>query len=428
MKFNFSYIRIFVLCLMSLLSVNQLMAQFKLSAELRPRTEYRHGYKTLFTEDDKAAFFTSQRTRLNANYSFEKLKFALSLQDVRVWGDVTQMNNTDNQLMLHQAWAEYLFTKEFSMKIGRQQLIYDDARIFGNVDWLQQARSHDLVLFKFEKNFKLHLGLAYNQETEKVKGTDYNITGNYKNMQFVWFNKKTKSFGVSLLFLNNGLQNKSTDAVPVYKTAYNQTYGTRLTFDKNKISMFGATYYTSGEDINLRDLSAFYASLGASLKISDNWNTNIGWELLSGTSQKEVSQNVNYTNNSFTPFYGTNHKFNGYMDYFYVGNHNNSVGLKDLFAGISFKKKKFSADFTPHFFSAANDVLNPHVAGEIMPNYLGTEIDLTFGYKLADYAQISGGYSQMFGTETLKALKGGDNNTTNNWAWIMFSFTPEFLK
>ncbi len=172
--------------------------------------------------------------------------------------------------MLHQAWAEYLFTKEFSMKIGRQQLIYDDARIFGNVDWLQQARSHDLVLFKFEKNFKLHLGLAYNQETEKVKGTDYNITGNYKNMQFVWFNKKTKSFGVSLLFLNNGLQNKSTDAVPVYKTAYNQTYGTRLTFDKNKIPMFGATYYTSGEDINLRDLSAFYASLGASLKISDN--------------------------------------------------------------------------------------------------------------------------------------------------------------
>ncbi len=96
MIFKFSYIRIFALCLLSLLSVNQLMAQFKLSAELRPRTEYRHGYKTLFTEDDKAAFFTSQRNRLNANYSFEKLKFALSLQDVRVWGDVTQMNNTDN--------------------------------------------------------------------------------------------------------------------------------------------------------------------------------------------------------------------------------------------------------------------------------------------------------------------------------------------
>ncbi len=116
------------------------------------------------------------------------------------------------------------------------------------------------------------------------------------------------------------------------------------------------------------------------------------------------------------------------MDYFYVGNHLNSVGLNDLFAGIYFKKKKFSADFTPHFFSAANDVLNPLVAGEIMPNYLGGEIDLAFGYKLADYAQISGGYSKMFGTETLKALKGGDNETTNNWAWIMFSFTPEFLK
>jgi hypothetical protein len=420
--------RFLISCLMSVLSVNHLMAQFKLSAEYRPRTEYRHGYKSMFTDDDKAAFFISQRLRLNAGYSIDKLKLGFSVQDIRVWGDVPQQNATSNQLMLFQGWAEYLFTNQFSMKIGRQELNYDDARIFGNVDWAQQARVHDLILFKFEKNFKLHFGAAFNQESEKTKGTDYNVSGNYKTMQFIWFNKKINSLSLSLLFLNNGFQNKSTDAIPVYKTAFNQTYGTRLVFDKNAISLYGASYYTTGEDNMLRDLSAYYATLGLNYKVCDNWETGLGWELLSGTSQEEKKANVNYTNKSFNPFYGTNHKFNGYMDYFYVGNHLNSVGLNDFYCNITYKKNKFNTVLTPHLFSAANDVLNPTVPGAIMPKSLGTEIDLVAGYKLAENILVSGGYSQMFGTETLKALSGGDNEVTNNWGWLMITFNPELIK
>ena len=114
--------RVLTISFFGILSVSQLKAQFQLSGEFRPRTEYRHGYKSMFTEDDKAAFFTSQRTRINAAYSLDKLKLGLSLQDIRVWGDVPQQNNTSNQVMLSQGWAEYLFTKQFSMKIGRQEL------------------------------------------------------------------------------------------------------------------------------------------------------------------------------------------------------------------------------------------------------------------------------------------------------------------
>ena len=417
-----------ILCLIGALSVNHSMAQFKLSAEYRPRTEYRHGYKAMFTEDDKAAFFISQRMRLNAFYSLDKLKFGLSIQDVRVWGDVAQQSSTSNQLMLSQGWAEYMFTKQFSMKIGRQELKYDDERIFGNVDWLQQGRTHDLALFKYEKNFLFHVGIAFNQESEKTKGTDYNISGNYKTLQFAWFNKKINSLGLSLLFLNNGLQNKSSAATPVYETAFSQTFGTRLTYDKHAISWYGATYYTTGKDITLRDLSAYYASLGFNAKLNDKWLTGLGWELLSGTSQKEKKANANYTNNSFTPFYGTNHKFNGYMDYFYVGNHLNSVGLNDIFGNITYKKNKFNAAFVPHLFSAANEVLNPSVPGDLMAKYLGIEIDLVAGYKLAENIQLSCGYSQMFGTETLKVLTSGDPSVTNNWAWVMITFKPELIK
>lgn len=420
--------RLLAICFVSFLSFSQLMAQFKLSAEYRPRSEFRHGYKTLFTQDDQAAFFTSQRMRLNAAYSFDKLKFGLNIQDIRVWGDIAQQNNTSNQLMLSQGWAEYMVSNAFSVKIGRQELNYDDARIFGNADWVQQARSHDLILFKYEKSFKLHIGSAFNQESEKIKGTDYNISSNYKTMQFVWFNQKIKDLNLTLLFLNNGLQNKSVDAIPVYKTVFSQTVGTRLVMDKKAVLLSGALYYTVGQDVMLRRLSAYYASLGAGFKLGTTWRADLGWEFLSGTSQTEKKANANYTNTSFNPFYGTNHKFNGHMDYFFVGNHLNSVGLNDLYATFSYKKDKFNIGITPHIFSAASDVLNPAVAGETMKKALGTEIDLFAGYKLSEYAQISSGYSQMFGTQTLKVLQGGDNKSTNNWAWVMITFKPEFIK
>ena len=121
-------------------------AQFVLSGELRPRAEYRHGFKSPATTDMDAAGFISQRSRLNVGYTNEKMKFGMSLQDVRVWGDVPQLNLSDNSFSLHEAWGEYFFTPALSLKLGRQELVYDDSRMLGNVDWAQQGRSHDIEI------------------------------------------------------------------------------------------------------------------------------------------------------------------------------------------------------------------------------------------------------------------------------------------
>ena len=61
-----------------LLAFGCAIAQFNISAELRPRFEYRHGYKTLMPDDVKAASFVSPRTRLNTQYVHENLKLYLS--------------------------------------------------------------------------------------------------------------------------------------------------------------------------------------------------------------------------------------------------------------------------------------------------------------------------------------------------------------
>src|SRR3712207_1443464 len=81
-------------------------AQLSLTGQVRPRTEYRDGVGTLKPKTNSAAFFTSQRTRLTANFKTNRLILQAALQDVRVWGqDASTINNADGaRLGLHEGW------------------------------------------------------------------------------------------------------------------------------------------------------------------------------------------------------------------------------------------------------------------------------------------------------------------------------------
>ncbi len=50
---------------------------------------------------------------------------------------------------------------------------------------------------------------------------------------------------------------------------------------------------------------------------------------------------------------------------------------------------------------------------------LGTEIDVTLGYKTSKNTHFSVGYSKMFAPRSMEILKGGDKNENNSWAWVM---------
>ena len=124
-------------------------------------------------------------------------------------------------------------------------------------------------------------------------------------------------------------------------------------------------------------------------------------------------------NKAFTPFYGTNHKFNGFMDYFYVGNHANSVGLVDIYAKIKTKLgEKSSLTAFVHNFSANGEI------GDGVDKQLGTEIDLVYGHKLNKDVTIGAGYSQMLASEGLETLKSNATGNGNNWAWLMITIKP----
>ena len=196
--------------------------------------------------------------------------------------------------------------------------------------------------------------------------------------------------------------------------AYNQTLGSYLAFTENRVKATAALYYQTGA-IRSRNLSAWYAAAELNFGLSEKVAAGIGAEYLSGTDMDSPDTDLN----SFTPWFGTNHKFNGWMDYFYAGNHSNSVGLIDVFAQLSYKKEKFNATLKPHLFWSAANIIN--TTGDVEDMYLGTELDFSLGYQLIKEIGLSAGYSHMFAASSMEILKQGNAENTNNWAWVMLT-------
>jgi len=439
--------KLFTIILVAVAST--MYAQFTLDGEIRPRVEFDHGYKTPQAKETMFSLATSQRTRLGFGYKSDLFDVGIQVQDVRFWGEEKQLVVNDGaHTTIHQAWASIKFTELLSLKVGRQELVYDDSRILGNVGWAQQARSHDLALFKFEKKdaFKLHAGFAVNQVQ-----TDAYAVANYKSMQFLWFNK---SFGdaytLSVLALNNGAQDSLINGVG-NTTTYSQIVGQRSVYKTGKLTVGLNFYYQMGYttskymddsgDFQKQKLGAYNLGLDLNYKLNDNIGIGGGYEMLSGNSQTETDATYSQTNHAFTPLYGTNHKFNGWMDYFYVNNHKNTVGLNDAYVKVSYKKDKFLSGAHFHYFMANQEVkdVENSTATDIkaMSSGLGTEIDLYAGYKMGKGVTLKAGLSMMFASETMHAIKldpatgnpavAYDDAGTNYWGWMMIVIKPTFF-
>lgn len=384
-------------------------AQFSLTGEFRPRTEISHGYKTLAYKNQDASTITAQRSRLNFVFIADDIKTKLVLQDVRSWGNQPQLvSNEDYATSIHEAWAEVLFTPEFSLKTGRQELVYDDHRIFGNVGWAHQARSHDIALLKYEGDVKLHFGIAHH-ENGNLQDNHYDGPDAYKNMQFLWFNTTWEKSALSLLLMNNGVPTMENNE---QVTKYSQTIGGRYSIALKPVKLATNLYYQTGKHLSGKDISALNFLIEASIE----QGFTLGFEHLSGTAYNELGEVK-----SFTPFYGTNHKFNGFMDYFYVGNHIGSVGLNDVYLKYNYTKNKFGFNGDLHWFGAAADVAAD------ADKYLGTELDLSVSWAVKPMAKITAGWSMLFAGDSMEILKGGDSSAGQNWAYVMLSITPTFI-
>ncbi len=407
-------------------------AQFMLGAQLRTRTELRDGQGGPLPKGSKPALFTSQRTRLSAGYSTYRLKLGLTLQDTRVWGqDASTINRTttadNNGFLLHEAWAEILVTdttlknKSLSLKIGRQELVYDDSRLLGNLDWLQQGRRHDAAVLKFKYNsWNIHAGGAFSQNKENASGTTFNPTppGNYpantngapqyKGLEFLHVNKQAGAGSISLLFLADQFSKYSVDSLLVKKwesASYNRiTTGMYLNYPFSKNSIIAAVYYQKGKNGDGKAVDGALFSAAYQRRFVESFSMEAG---------------VDFTTDTFDPLYGTPHKFWGTMDYFYVASKFGNNGLQDYYLKAKLKKNtKWNIGVDLHQFYSSSGLT------------FGTETDLTMQYNLTKAISFEGGYSYFSSTAQLAAAKNvTDAQYNNHWAYLMINIRPDiFIK
>jgi hypothetical protein len=413
--------------LILLLSVTfKSIGQFKLSAEIRPRSEFRNGFKTPSSTGFEPAFFTEQRSRVYFDYAQPKYKLRLALQDVRYWGETPQVFKEDvSNTFLSEAWGELYFNEKFSMKAGRQIISYDNQRFLGGLEWAQQGRRHDALLFKIEDETvqsKLHFGLAFNTDNDiaepafiQRKAANFYSLGNgqYKTLQYGWYHKEMGDVSLSLLALNAGTQNADSTL------SNKQTFGLIASKNIGKVTLATDSYYQSGK-IGKNEVGAFLLNLNATFKTKATPIT-IGYEYISGKSDTDASSKIT----SFSPDFGTNHAHNGDMDYFFVGAANGTVGVQDIYLKTKFKLGKGAFMASAHEFLTGSKQTTE--SGNALKSAMGTELDFVYAQKIGSDVSFNIGYAQLFATDTMLALRSG-NKKSNNWAWMMITFNPTLFQ
>ncbi|PSL30866.1 alginate export family protein [Chitinophaga ginsengisoli] len=448
MKQLFSAGFFYLLCMFFLRTSAQ--AQFTLGAQLRTRTELKDGQGAPLPQGSSPAFFTSQRSRLFAGFSGYRFKLGLTVQDVRIWGqDASTINKTttqeNNGLMLHEAWAEIMLldtvvkNKHLSLKIGRQEIIYDDHRLLGNLDWAQQGRRHDAAVLKYETGpYTLHLGAAFNQNKENAAGTVYNPTppGNYaattnggtmyKSLEYLYGARKLSAGSISFLFLADQFSKFHPDStgVKLWDKGVHTRMTTGLYFNNtfNKLTLTAAGYYQFGTNANAQELSAGLLSAAFQYQLCKSFSAGLGADYTTG------GVNAAGKSHAFDPLYGTPHKFWGYMDYFYVASGFGNRGLQDYYLKTKYKAgSKFQMTGDVHEFYSASDVV---VNGASLSRKFGTEADLVAMYALTKVISFEAGYSHFWNTASLTSstVKNISNAQSNsNWAYVSINIRPEMI-
>ncbi|WP_406683501.1 hypothetical protein N1F78_12535 [Seonamhaeicola sp. MEBiC1930] len=377
-------------------------AQFTLEGEFRPRTElFGSGQSSTAADGSDAWLQTSVRAALMATYKAENYTYYMSFQEVFLHGDRQQIAASGNgNFRVQEAWVDFKLDDKWSFKLGRQPLSYDDQRILGGLGWAQQARTHDVGIIKHKSgSFSLDAGYAVNT----IGGAVYNNATlfTYRNLGFVHAHTGSEKFNVSALLLNTTYQNGG-DKSNLF------TGGLHAKAKLGSLGLASNFYLQSGNRVGEVEVKgALLYSLDATYKVSDKVTILAGFESIGGKTDDSAA---------FFPLYGTNHKFNGLMDRFYVGNHGNAGGLVDINFGAKFGLGK-GWGLTAKFHTFSEESPNVSTSTE----NLGSEIDLVIAKGFKGFKLVSG-YSQFFEPDFVTGAKG-----TQNWAWAMIIVKPKFL-
>ena len=397
-----------------------LFAQFEVSGVIRPRFEYRNGYKTLRDSNTTMAAFVGQRTRLSFKYTNDKLKTGITLYDFRVWGD-QQLKSDQASMGIYEAWAEISLSKQFSLKVGRQDFKYDNSRLISPVNWNQIGAAHDAALLKYRKSgLEIDFAMAYNQAEQNNFGTDYSaLINNYKSLNFLWMNKEFGRFNLASLSILDSYQKEGTSNVNYVRF----TSGGIMKYKQDSWGLDLRGFYQMGRNRNGQEIDAYYLNGDINAKLNDKIKLVVGAEVMSGN---DAVDSLNTVDNAFDIVLGGRHKFNGRIDYFSVPSTTANSGLINPYLRFKFQcNEKSELLLEYHYFMLYNNYIS---GSNVMKKELGHEVDLTYKRKISGDVALEVGYAMIFASETTEMIKSGDKSLYNNWAYVMLTISPRFFK
>jgi len=433
-------------------------ADITFGGRIRPRYEY----WDLRTQD---AQYVDVLTRLEAKAKISDNASAfLQLQANSRWGSQNNGaagtsrqasvplsgNDTTSDVGFHQAYftLNKLFGAPLDLQLGRQEIILDGHRLFGNTVWTQGMMSHDAFrLIHSHDNMTLMYIYSANVEESSRGGAGGAFPGassddvDDTDTHAIWANFKgllgeNSSTSAYLVLVDEDCNSTSCPSGfgPVGSQDF-WTIGARQAGGFGDLSYRGEFYYQTGKSGipvatgGTGDLSAFMFGLRAGYKASNvamKPSLTLWFDYLSGTDAADLAAGDLGT---FNTLFDTGHKYYGLMDFFIhgslggLGSHPLG-GLVDYAIKASIQpmaNTTLKADF--HLFTVAeDDVCGFCTPGGNNPSTLGKEVDITLVHKYSANTTMSVGYSHMFANDLLASYNGGgrvNGLEDSDWLYVM---------
>ncbi len=416
---------------------------FKFSGEVRPRTELATNGAVGAAKNQHKSF-TTMRTRLGVKAIVDSDTSAfIQLQDVRTAGgetattkppSITQTGTSVSAsgLDMHQAYIDLgnVLNSGIHLRLGRQEMIFDQHRLIGNIGWIQQAQTFDAArgdinLGQFIKNLSL---TAFYAKTVAINTHPTLASTLSDQAQF-----ESSFAGERLTYKLGGKGDRITQYFYYALNPSRTGAGKDLTPDQadnieyaggyllKHFNALGQTWrvrfdgaYEFGDVSATEDIKAYMltASLATKFNIMHGFGIKGWYDFLSGDTDT-----TDLTKHTFTTPYATNHAYYGHMDKFL---NIPTQGLQDIAVKMWLKptaKMKFIVHLH-QFLSARKNRTDSASASK----NLGQEIDTHFKYPLAKHTMLAIGYGHFFGNGTVNAGVGGTSTLDSNWGYGMVDF------
>jgi len=426
-------------------------AQFKIDAQFRLRGQALHGYKTPVSKDADAAYHVGQRTRLNLRYDTKKYSTLLSFQDVRVWGDANIVNGTGvagkngNNIDIYEAWVNFKLNTNSNLKLGRQELKYDDQRHISWRNWWNSGQTYDAATYTYNNKktgWRFDLSLSYNSKKEDILGNNYSDGTDYfgsvnpiQTQNFIYVKKNfNPKIYLSFLAITAGYQNEVNP-----KTLYmTNTEGFHLNYNatkKGSNGIFGIAnaFIQNGKNINGNDINAnmLTAQLGYRM-MHKKLEIAAKIEHLSGHDAKKYNDNdYNDVVHTYNLLNGGRHPYyEGYLDWFVLPKSTHNAGLVNINFRVNYKASAKDIIWLEYSNVSSATSIYKGINGSDREYYnkaLASTFDLTYTRKINKDIKWLNGFSYGIPTDDFNAIKGITESGENFFFYSMVIFTPKFF-